>query len=145
MSLNQRKIKKLTMLERGYVAGVLDGEGTITLSVKQRGGTHHLAVTVSGTERSLINYLQKTIGAGKVTNKKIYQSHHKPSFTYSIYSRQALDVLKQVEPHLQTYKKKRARLVLDEYIEVTPMNGKYSDTQIETRKDFEKRFFDIVP
>jgi hypothetical protein len=102
-------------------------------------------VTVSGTEQALMKYLLKTIGAGAVTNKRTYKEHHTPSFTYAIYSRQALNLLEQILPYLQTYKSKRAYFVLDRYVKVTPRNGKYNDKQRKERKKFVEAFFTILP
>jgi hypothetical protein len=42
---------------------------------------------------------------------------------------------------LRTYKSERARLLLDEYILVTPRNGRYTVRQRRARQDFENRFF----
>ena len=140
-----KKVKKLTPTECAYIAGIIDGEGTITLSVKQKGGTRHLAVTVSGTEMSLIEYLQKTIGVGRITNKKIYKDHHKPSYTYALYSRQAIDLLNQVSPFLKTYKSRRAKLALSDYVTCTPRNGRYTEQQKKDKEQFVEKFFAIVP
>ena len=124
-----KKVKKLKKEDAAYIAGIIDGEGTITLSVKQKGGTEHLAVTVSNTELPLLLYLSKVIGAGKVTNKKTYKAHHSLSYTYNLFNRQALDLLAQVGCYLKTYKAKRARLVLAHYISVTVRNGRYTPQQ----------------
>lgn len=140
-----KKVNSLSDIEKGYLAGIIDGEGTITLSVKQKGGTRHLAVTVSGTESSLINYLPKVIGAGRITNKKVYKPQHKPSYTYAIYSRQAIDLLVQLQPYLKTYKSKRAKLAIEKYTLVTPRNGKYSPEQKSDKDDFVKEFMLILP
>jgi hypothetical protein len=140
-----KKVQELSDVERGYIAGIIDGEGTITLSIKQKGGTRHLSVTVSGTEISLIGYLLKVIGAGRITRKKVYQDHHKPSYTYAIYSRQAIDLLEQITPHLNTYKIKRAKLALKYYIAVTPRNGRYTEAMKKKKEKFVVKFLAILP
>ena len=140
-----QKVNILTEPERAYLAGIIDGEGTVTLSVKQKGGTRHLSVSVSGTESALMRYLPLVIGAGRITNKRVYKLHHTPAFTYSIYSRQAIDLLDQILPYLRTYKAKRARLALEEYISVTPRNGKYSNEQKNAKDKFVEKFLAILP
>jgi len=52
-------------------------------------------------------------------------------------------VLSQVAPYLRTYKLERARLLLDEYVAVTPRNGRYTAEQRARRAAFETRFFSI--
>ncbi len=140
-----RKVNKLKLTEAAYIAGIVDGEGTVTLTVKQKGATRHLAVTVSGTEESLMKYLTKTIGSGQVVSKRVYKPNHSQAYTYSIYSRQALDLLKQIFPYMQTYKAKRVQLVLKDYILVTPRNGKYDDAKIKAKEKFVENFFEILP
>lgn len=138
-------MQELSDIERGYIAGIIDGEGTITLSVKQKGGTRHLAVTVSGTEMALIGYLLKVTGVGRITRKKIYKEHHKPSYTYAVYSRQAIDLLEQITPYLKTYKIKRAKLALKDYVAVTPRNGRYTEAMKKKKEKFVVKFLAILP
>ena len=69
---------------------------------------------------------------------QISKSHHTPCFTYAIYNRQALALLEQIEPYLRSYKVKRTRLILDNYIALTPRNGKYTEELMTKRKEFEK-------
>ena len=145
MESTYAKVNKLKPTEAAYIAGIIDGEGTVTLSVKQKGGTRHLAVTVSGTELSLIKYLPRVIGAGRITNKKVYKLNHAQAYTYAIYSRQAIDLLIQVLPYLQTYKAKRAAFALDQYISVTPRNGRYTSEQKIAIDKFVENFFAIMP
>lgn len=136
-----KKVKKFSLPECAYIAGIIDGEGSITLSVKQKGGTRHLALTISNTDVGLLQYLKKIIGAGKITTKRTYKRNHSPAYTYAIYSRQALSVLKQIYPYLRTYKLKRAKIVLTRYISVTPRNGKYNEKLRRRRERLVKDFF----
>ena len=136
-------VRKLSDAEAAYVAGVVDGEGTISL-VRHHGGENRRAVvSVANTELRLLTYLMTTIGAGRITNKRIAQLHHTPSFTYVIYSRQALALLRQITPYLQTYKQARAELLLRDYVAVTPRNGRYTEELLAARTLFEERFFAI--
>ncbi|MCR4300218.1 MAG: LAGLIDADG family homing endonuclease [Sulfuricaulis sp.] len=95
---NDRKVKKLSPEEAAYIAGIIDGEGTISLTRKHRGEHRQLMVSISSTEKPLLKYVKKVIGAGRITNKCAYQANHTPSVTYAISNRQALAVLEQVQP-----------------------------------------------
>lgn len=143
--MGYKKIKRLSVAERAYVAGIVDGEGSITLTVKQKGGTRHLAVLVSSTDLALLEYLKNIIGAGKITTKRTYKPHHRPAYAYAIYNRQALGLIRQTVFYLRTYKSRRAKFVLAQYILVTPRNGKYSDRLSEIRAEFVEKFFSILP
>jgi hypothetical protein len=106
------------------VAGIIDGEGTITLTRTHRGENRRPVVSISSTELQLLTYVQSVIGAGRITGKACAREHHSPSFAYCVTSRQALALLAQVYPFLRTYKSKRACLLLEEYQHVTPRNGR---------------------
>ena len=136
-------VSQLTCTEAAYIAGIIDGEGTITLTRKHRNEFRQLAVTISNTEKYLLEYILRVIGAGKITTKKTVKSHHKPSFTYAIYNRQALILLNQIHPYLKTYKARRSELILKDYVALTPRNGKYTNEQQMARKQFEDRILEI--
>lgn len=143
--MEYKKVKKLSHCEAAYLAGIIDGEGTITLTRKHRNENRQLVVSISNNERCLLDYVLKIVGAGKITSKKTYQKQHMPSFTYAIANRQALDLLKQITIYLRSYKMARSKLVLDQYINLTPRNGKYSLELLQKRSQFEQALLDIKP
>ena len=136
-------INSLSPCDAAYLAGIIDGEGTITLTRTHRGENRRPVLSISSTEYALLNYVRTTIGAGRISGKVRSRPHHSPSFAYVITGRQALAVLSQVAPYLRTYKLERARLLLDEYVAVTPRNGRYTAEQRARRAAFETRFFSI--
>jgi hypothetical protein len=132
-------------VDAAYIAGIIDGEGTITLTAVHRDENRRLVITISNTERALLEFIKRAIGAGRITNKRTYSQRHTPSYTYQIDARQALVLLHQIAPYLRTYKSARAKLVLRDYIRLTPRNGKYDlQTTIE-RKEFESKVLATVP
>jgi hypothetical protein len=131
------KVNQLSNTDAAYIAGLIDGEGTITLSRKHRNENRQLCVSISSTERPMLQFVFDTVGVGKITNKATSSSRHAPSFTYAITNRQALMLLEIVSPWLRSYKKQRASLILRDYVRLTPRNGKYSDTLKQERKEFE--------
>jgi hypothetical protein len=138
-----RSVNQLSVSDAAYVAGIIDGEGTITLTKIHRGENRRPVVSISSTESPLLRYMKSVIGVGRITNKVCSRLHHTPSFAYVISGRQALAVLSQVAEYLRTYKAERARLLLAEYVSVTPRNGRYSLDQLAARENFENRFFAI--
>jgi len=135
----------LSVKDAAYIAGLIDGEGTITLQRKHRNENRRLAITIASTERQLLEFVLDASGVGTITSKKTYQPHHAKSFTYAVYSRQALALLQQIDSYLLSYKKKRAALILKEYVSLTPRNGKYSASLKEQRAEFEEKFLRIKP
>lgn len=138
-------VKKISSSQAAYLAGIIDGEGTITLTRHNSYRHRYVSVTISNCELPLLEYILNTIGVGKITSKRTYNPNHSPSYTYQVYSRQALDLLRVVLPFLQTYKQGRARLILSEYLRLTPRNGKYTGEMIREREDFIETFFAILP
>lgn len=141
--MSARRVNQLSISDAAYIAGIIDGEGTITLTRTHRGEHRRPLLSISSTEEPLLLYVRQAIGVGRITNKACARAHHTPSFTYVVSSRQALAVLSQVVQFLRTYKSARARLLLDEYVSVTPRNGRYRPEQRVARQRFEDRFFAI--
>ena len=86
-----------------------------------------------------------TVGTGKITSKRTTSTKHSPSFTWSIADRQALSLLEQVSPYLRTYKTKRVQLILENYVNLTPRNGKYTPELRTAREEFLQTVMAIKP
>lgn len=140
-----KTVAPLTRTDAAYIAGLIDGEGTVTLTRRHRNENRQLAVTISNTEKPLLEYVLRTVGAGKITTKRVARIHHTPSFTYAIYNRQALTLLEQIHSFLRTYKAERATTILHDYLRLTPRNGKYTCQTKNARIRFENVVLGIKP
>ena len=140
-----KKTNKLSIADAAYIAGLIDGEGTIALTRRHKNENRQLEISVSNTDMELLEYLLDTIGTGRVTQKKTYSDKHTPSATYTISNRQALSLLEQISPFLRTYKQHRAELVLQDYLRLTPRNGKYTPEIYDQRDRFTEKFLKIKP
>ncbi len=136
---------KLSVADAAYIAGLVDGEGTVSLTRRHKNENRQLEISISNTEMKLLEYLLKTIGTGRITQKKTYSNKHTPSATYLISNRQALSLLEQISPYLRTYKQHRADLVLQDYLRLTPRNGKYSPEVQQQRDRFIEKFLKTKP
>src|SRR5262245_34637563 len=133
-----REVRVLSVAEAAYLAGLIDGEGTVTLSRKHAAEMRHLVVSISNTELRILEFALVSVGAGKLTRKRTSKAHHTPSYAYTLWNRQALALLAQIEPYLRSYKRERAQLALTDYRRLTPRNGKYTDTMRSARDVFER-------
>lgn len=140
-----RKAKTLSREDAAYIAGLVDGEGTLSLSHRHRNENRQFVISISNTEERLLNYVDRTVGAGRITRKRISKNNHTPSGTYTISNRQALDLLRQIAPYLRTYKAERAKLVLNDYLRLTPRNGKYTAAMKKARAAFVTKFLLLNP
>jgi hypothetical protein len=138
-----RSVQPLTVTEAAYIAGLVDGEGTITLTRYHRNENRRLVVSISNNERSLLEFVMQAVGAGRITTKRTYKDSHAPSFAYAITNRQAVDLLVQIAPYLRSYKSARSALVLKDYIRLTPRNGKYEKFEQAERERFEDELLAI--
>jgi hypothetical protein len=140
-----KKTNNLSIMDAAYIAGLIDGEGTIALTRRHKNENRQLEISVSNTDMELLVYLLETIGAGRIAHKRTDSDKHTASGTYLISNRQALHLLEQVTPFLRTYKLHRAKLVLQDYLRLTPRNGKYSQETFEQRDKFIETFLNIKP
>jgi hypothetical protein len=131
-----RTVNRLDATDAAYIAGILDGEGTIALTRRHRNENRQLEISISNTDLSLLRFVKERVGAGRITRKRTYQDNHSRSATYTISNRQALVLLEQVSQYLRTYKAQRAELVLQNYVRLTPRNGFYTPEIAKLRSEF---------
>lgn len=124
--MRARTVAELDSIDAAYLAGLIDGEGSVSSIRLHASANRQLLLTISSTEPDLVNWALSTVGAGKITRKRPSAPSHAAGLTHCIANRQALAVLRQVAPYLRSYKRQRAELVLARYLAVTPRNGRYS-------------------
>ena len=98
-----KKTNLLSKTDAAYIAGPIDGEGTIGLVRKHRNDYRQLGISISSTESALLEFVQTAFETGDISSKRRDKTHHAQSYTFAVYNRQALDLLKQVYPFLRTY------------------------------------------
>ena len=105
----------LTPETLAYIAGLIDGEGSIFVtSVGPRGGTVYPTVVVAMTHKPVIEWLTATVGAGtvKLHNQTNLRRHPymKPQYRFQIFGKRARLLCEALLPYLQV-KAEQARLV----------------------------------
>jgi hypothetical protein len=131
--------------ESSYIAGIIDGEGSINLTRMHKHEFRRPCISIASTDKELLIYIQSLTG-GLVNNKKNYNPEkHKDSFTLTIKKKDdVFKTLRYITPFLRvTQKKKRALCILDHYDLVTPRNGKYSEELLNKKLAFEDYFYQI--
>lgn len=131
--------------EKAYIAGIIDGEGSIMLTRFHKKQLPAPCITIASTSLELLEWVKIKAGLGSIKSKKNYNPiHHKDSFTYIIRYNEAILLLKEVEPYLVIEQKKlRAQLILNEYKNLTPRNGRYSEELLKKKEEFHTRFMSI--
>lgn len=129
-------------LVHSYAAGLVDGEGTVTLTKENaRSKFGYPTISVTSTTFDLVNFLKKNYG-GTIVTHKTYKSGHKQSWSWKVVSNGAIAMLEKIAPYMiENEKSRRAYLILKFYKILTPRNGKYTGTQAEEKFLFERNFF----
>ena len=127
----------------GCLGWIIDGGGRVCVTRNAPNELRSPALSVSSTTKEMLDYLKENLG-GSISTVKKYKESHKDACHWYIRCNKAIEILTIIEPYLLVpEKKKRAKLIIDEYKSVTPHNGKYSTEMLEKKLDFEKRFFEI--
>src|SRR6478735_5762314 len=127
-----------------YMAGLIDGEGTIGLERQNATRVFRTPyISLSSTTMGIHMWLQENYG-GSLSTHKTYKANHKPSWVWRLKNLPAIyELLEGIEPILlEPEKQRRARMILWEYPHVTVRNGKYTEQQRQEKFLFEKNFFD---
>jgi len=124
-----------------YTAGLIDGEGTITLlRGRAKDKFRHPVVSVTSTSPELIEFLHQTYG-GVIVNQKVYKSHHKKSWSWKLTYDTAIEFIRQIRPYMRESSKcNRCDMILATYKSLTNRNGKYTAEQIQSKLAFETAF-----
>jgi hypothetical protein len=130
----------LNDIEAAYAAGILDGEGSIYLARVHASRWPSPTVSVASTDRELLEWLRARVG-GTIIQKRTYQPQHSLSFDWKLTDRRALSFLKIVRPFLVIQRKiERADLLLNDYLNCTPRNGRYTKEMAARKQDLIERF-----
>lgn len=100
--------------ERSYLAGLLDGEGNISIEVS-RGHRHALVIGIANTSLVLMEWLTTHGGVAYSQGRKSTRPngvHWKPCFTWKLCGKNAEAFLRCVEPYL-VIKSAQARTALE--------------------------------
>lgn len=114
----KRKLKKE---ELGYIAGILDGEGGISLKRQATTGRRSFAtlIQVTSTNQDMLYFLKKKLGGYIYKHSWKYSIEHNLKKSWVWHLRQYKEVQKLLKSvlHLLIIKRKQAKLVL-RYIEL---------------------------
>lgn len=132
-------IGMMTELEKAYIAGIIDGEGTVTLSKSKHGKrpfvTYQIIVRVGSIDKELLLFLRRSTGKGTIRlSKKTITG--KDFFEWNILTKQAVGFLDEILPYLRM-KRMHALQLLKYYKELGGIRPRkiYKDIQ-EQRERF---------
>lgn len=142
-----RQVKQLSATDAAWLAGILDGEGTVTLTREKSWKPFRTpAISIASTTPELLEAVLEITGVGFISRKRATKAKHTASFHWKVHSgTQVLDILRQVIPFLRERNKlTRARLLVEQYQLLTHRAGKYTPEQARARLEFEERVLSYV-
>ena len=123
----------MDLAERAYIAGIIDGEGTITLNRKHRNNAHSPEITVANTDLRLLEWLKEKLG-GSIRKKIKKLSHHNQAYTWMIRNDRVINLLSEIEDYL-IVKREHSELITKKYKACTPRNGKYNEELLNKKME----------
>jgi hypothetical protein len=143
-----RRDLRITKMEENniYAAGLLDGEGTITMCLSgSKNRSRYPVVSISSTTIELLTFLKENYG-GVICFHKKYKEHHNNAYSWKLVYNNAINFLYCILPYIKEPEKiRRAKLIIEKYKILTKRNGKYSITEQEAKNNFMKEFFHNTP
>lgn len=129
--------------DKGYLAGLIDGEGSILLQNNRKGEFRSPAVSISTTTPEIIDFVSNYYKVNTI-KKQSMKENYLPEVVITIRTDEAIRLLEDILPYMRHAKKiRRGRHIVDNYKNVTVRNGKYNSTQLEAKLQFEKEFFEL--
>ena len=135
----------LTDREWGWVAGIIDGEGHLSLyssgpNAQDRANLRYLQprLGVGNTSLAMLERLQNWFGGGISTQGKPRKLTHQEAFQWQLYQRVAIqEILEQTVENL-TEKQERGRLMLSYLQDCPPLEGgeRYTTIQHELAQTY---------
>ena len=101
---------RLSPTDAAYLAGMVDGEGSIFLYCRGRGASMRLAVT--NTNPAIHAWCIDRTGVGATISRRGNTDKHKATGIWACNSQAAESVIQQIEPYL-VLKREQAQLALD--------------------------------
>jgi hypothetical protein len=124
IDFNGSLLSHLSESEKGYIAGIVDGEGCIRLSRhktigKNKSHIYHIQVTISNTSSQLLDWLENKIPGIAYHRKTSQNPKWKDCYSWVIAgNRRAIIFLKEIKPYL-VIKKKQAELLSNGYVHLS--------------------------
>ena len=116
---------------KAYLAGIIDGEGTVTLMKHHRNETPIPFVAIANNNLVLLKWIKSLVG-GNLCAKKKRLPHHHDSYVLNIRQDRALRFLNEIKQYL-IIKRRQAELITKRYKAVTHRAGKYTSEMLAAK------------
>jgi hypothetical protein len=130
----------LSETQKAYLAGLIDGEGTITLELRKSRCNKKLVIEpllqIANTDSPLLREVKKMLGIGNV-HITVHKEIRQPMHSYRIGSQQGvLKILEQIHDYL-ILKKPQSELVI-KWLKIHKFGKKITQKEIEMFRESKK-------
>lgn len=122
-----------------YMAGIVDGEGTISVRCSTS-GIYQLDLLVSGTDLRLMEALRETFGGRVRVVNRWPDKPWKTLYRWYMVGQVSLPILKGIKPHL-IIKREQAELAIEFLTELSPGQGRLPSEYQKRRREEVVNFF----
>lgn len=141
--VSETMLETISDLELAYTAGVIDGEGCITVSMSR---SFRVRLQVTNTNTGLIDWLAERFGGHVKTRKRMGKPNWKTSYDWTVSTVAARDILVQVMPYL-VIKRRQAEIAIEmASLGVTALQGRRKGVPLvnqQRRKEIVQEMHDL--
>ena len=130
---------KWTNEQLSYLAGIIDGEGSISIEIQSQSIRHNrkcdyyaLRLIVINTNIPLMKWIVENFGG--TSRKRTFVPHRRQCYRWNMFSHKAAEILKACYPYM-IVKKAHVDVFLKFAETMTVANHRLSDELLEQRKD----------
>jgi len=130
-----------------YISGFFDADGYITMVSPNKGKNKTLYVGFTNVELNILEEIRDFILTelnvkGTISKKTSKIESHSDSYDLKYLYNNALKVIEYIDTH-HPKKKHRKKVMTEQYIKLTPRNGKYTDEMKQKREKMIDTFFSL--
>ena len=124
-------------IDLSYLAGIIDGEGTVTINHINQGNIYRIFLVVTNTNKSLMDWLVKNFG-GNVSPRGPTRTKVKQIYDWYLLGEKAYHLLKSIE-NLLLIKNEQAKICIRYYEFLSNKNFNRRNTRSVSILEFQKR------
>jgi hypothetical protein len=110
-------VTNLSEIDLSWAAGIIEGEGSITINKETRRNSGALIVCISNTDPQLVAWFHDRFGGYFKANTPPTRTNHRQAWKWAIASNMAAEFLRLIRPYLKT----------DKYIRKADLGIAYQD------------------
>lgn len=136
-------VLNLSGYNAAWLAGYLDADGCISLSKKQKNGCRTPEIRLNSCDKQLLERVQELIG-GHISCTRP-EVNRLPQWQIRLLgSNRIISILEHVFPFMRRgVKIARAKILIREWEDCTPRDGKYTPEALDRKLELQERFFAI--